>query len=64
LTVGEVAFHLRCSEETIRRLIRAGALPAVRLGGPGTALRVPAAGLRAWLWAEPTEENKTDAESQ
>ena len=58
LSVGEVALHLRCSEETIRRLIRSGSLPAARLGGRNAALRVPTAALRHWLWAEPTiEEN-------
>ncbi|HZN89443.1 MAG TPA: helix-turn-helix domain-containing protein [Thermoleophilaceae bacterium] len=43
LTVAEVAALLRCSEPTIRRRIRDGALPAVQLGGPHSAVRVPRA---------------------
>ena len=57
LTVAEVAAELACSEPTVRRRIRAGELPAVRLGGRGSAVRVPRAGLRAWLWSEPSEES-------
>jgi excisionase family DNA binding protein len=57
LTVAEVAAELHCSEPTVRRRIRAGELPAVRLGGPGTAVRVPRAGLQAWLWCKPSEES-------
>jgi excisionase family DNA binding protein len=56
LTVAEVAERLRCSEPTVRRRIREGELPAVRLGGSGSAVRVPRAGLQAWLWSEPTEQ--------
>jgi excisionase family DNA binding protein len=55
LTVAEVAAELACSEPTVRRRIRAGELPAVQLGGP--PVRIPRAGLEAWLWSEPTEEN-------
>ena len=57
MTVAEVAGELGCSEPTVRRRIRAGEIPAVRLGGPGSAVRVPRAGLQAWLWSEPSEEN-------
>jgi excisionase family DNA binding protein len=57
LTVAEVATELACSEPTVRRRIRAGEIPAVRLGGPGSAVRIPRAGLEAWLWSEPSEEN-------
>jgi excisionase family DNA binding protein len=52
LTVAEVAAELACSEPTVRRRIRAGELPAVRLGGPGSGVRIPRAGLQAWLWSE------------
>jgi excisionase family DNA binding protein len=56
LTVGEVAAELHCSEPTVRRRIRAGELPAVKLGsGRNSALRVPRAGLEAWLWTDPHE---------
>jgi hypothetical protein len=38
----------------VRRRIRAGELPAVRLGDSlNSGVRVPAAALQAWLWAEP-----------
>jgi excisionase family DNA binding protein len=54
LKVAEVASELGCSEATVRRRIRAGELPAVRLGdSPNSGVRVPAAALKAWLWAEP-----------
>ena len=42
---------------TIRRRIESGELPTVQLGGPGSALRIPRAGLDAWLWSTPNEEN-------
>jgi excisionase family DNA binding protein len=51
LTVAEVAAELHCSEPTLRRRIREGDLPAVQLGGPGTAVRVPRGALEAWLWS-------------
>ncbi len=33
LVIGEVAELLRCSERTIRRWVRGGRLPVVRIGG-------------------------------
>jgi excisionase family DNA binding protein len=57
LTVADVAAELACSEPTVRRRIRAGELPAVQLGGPGSGVRIPRAGLEAWLWSEPNEES-------
>jgi excisionase family DNA binding protein len=57
LTVAEVAAELSCSEPTVRRRIRAGELPAVRLGGHGSGVRIPRAALEAWLWSEPSEES-------
>jgi excisionase family DNA binding protein len=54
LKVSEVASELGCSEATVRRRIRAGDLPAVRLGDSlNSGVRVPAAALHAWLWADP-----------
>jgi excisionase family DNA binding protein len=32
LEVHEVAYHMKCSQETVRRFIRDGKLPAIRLG--------------------------------
>jgi excisionase family DNA binding protein len=49
LTVGETAELLRCSEESVRRKVRSGELPAYHLGPPGSAIRVPRAELVAWL---------------
>jgi excisionase family DNA binding protein len=57
LTVAEVAAELVCSEPTVRRRIREGSLPAVQLGGHGSGVRIPRAGLEAWLWSEPNEES-------
>jgi excisionase family DNA binding protein len=57
LTVADVAAELACSEPTVRRRIRDGEIPAVRLGGRGSGVRIPRAGLEAWLWSEPSEEN-------
>lgn len=57
LTVAEVAAELHCSEPTVRRRIRDGELPAVQLRGPGAAVRVPRAGLDAWLY--PTGQLRT-----
>jgi excisionase family DNA binding protein len=56
LTVAEVAAELHCSEPTVRRRIRDGELPAVQLGGRGSAVRVPRAGFQAWLYADRSEE--------
>jgi hypothetical protein len=42
----------------VRRRIRAGELPAVRLGDSlNSGVRVPAAALQAWLWAEPSSNH-------
>ena len=57
LTVAEVAAELACSEPTVRRRIRAGEIPAVRLGPRGSGVRIPRRALEAWLWSEPNEEN-------
>jgi len=57
LTVADVAAELAWSEPSVRRRIRAGEIPAVRLGGAGSPVRIPRAGLTAWLWSEPTEES-------
>jgi excisionase family DNA binding protein len=52
LTIGETAEKLSVSETTVRRLIGAGILPAVRVS-PG-AIRVEADELAGWL-----EERRT-----
>ena len=50
LRVPEVAERLRCTPEVVRRKIRTGELPALRLGsGRRAPLRVPADELEDWL---------------
>ena len=57
VTVHEVAARLGQTEQTIRRKVRAGELPGVRIGqGPRAPLRVPSGFLDAWLYAAPSEE--------
>jgi excisionase family DNA binding protein len=53
LTVREVAFRLGVHPMTVRRMIRDGRMPAMQLGGPGTAVRVDAAELERWLHGPP-----------
>jgi excisionase family DNA binding protein len=61
LTVKEVAARLRLHPMTVRRLIRAGVLPAVQLGGKGHAVRVPEAELAGWLAKHRTRRSRTGA---
>jgi excisionase family DNA binding protein len=49
LTVADVARELRCSERTVRRLIRDRGLPALQFGGPGSSVRIDTAELERWL---------------
>jgi excisionase family DNA binding protein len=53
LTMAEAARALRASRATVYRRIASGDIPAVRLGGPRAALRVPLRGLQDWLYQEP-----------
>src|SRR4051794_33268110 len=57
LAVKQVAHELGISPATVRRRIEAGELPAVQLGGPGSAVRIPRAALDAWLWSNPDVRN-------
>jgi excisionase family DNA binding protein len=62
LTVAEVARRLLCSEPTVRRRIRAGDLPAVKLGrSRNSAVRVPIDGLDAWLASAPRQNSNGKA---
>jgi excisionase family DNA binding protein len=54
MTVAEAASALRCHEQTVRRLIRTGAIEAVQLGGRGAAIRIPAEALRPQATAPST----------
>jgi len=47
-TVREVAKHLRCTEETVRHLVKTGKLHAARLGPRGD-YRVPRVALEQFL---------------
>ncbi len=59
LRVGEVAARLRCTPEVVRRKIRSGELPALRLGrGRRAPLRVPADELDAWLYGARRERGE------
>jgi excisionase family DNA binding protein len=58
LTVGEAMAELRCSESTVRRLIRSGELPAVTIGS-ARAIRIPRAGLGSLL--EPVSQEYSAA---
>jgi excisionase family DNA binding protein len=54
LTIGETASRLAISESTVRRLIGAGILPAVRVSAG--AIRIEAAELDDWLEERRTAE--------
>lgn len=56
LSVKETASRLGLHEKTVRRKIASGELPAVQLGGPGSALRVP---LEDWLLEESTHDGRS-----
>ena len=56
LMISETAERLKVSTVTVRRLIRRGELPAVQLGGKGSAVRVAEAELNHWLYANPQRE--------
>jgi excisionase family DNA binding protein len=52
LSVKEVALHLGIHEQSVRRKIAAGEIPALQLGGPGCALRVLEDELERWLYRD------------
>lgn len=49
MTVAEIADQLRVSEETVRRWVRAGELPALNIGGPKAGYRIRAADLEKFF---------------
>jgi excisionase family DNA binding protein len=55
LTVAEAARRLSVSERTVRRMLASGRLPGIRLGGPGTPVRIDPEEFERWLygWDEP-----------
>jgi excisionase family DNA binding protein len=54
LSVAEVALRLGVSAPTVRRKIDSGQLKAVRLGEPGSSVRVSSRELEAWLASHAT----------
>lgn len=49
-TISELAAHLRVSEMTIQRAVRAGDLPALQLGlGTRPTVRIPVADAHEWI---------------
>lgn len=58
LTVAQVADRLQLSEVSIRRTIKSGEIPLVRLSTrPGGAVRIPEHELDAWLHSVRTPSN-------
>jgi excisionase family DNA binding protein len=56
LTYREAAEKLRVSPSTIGRLVRAGLLPAVRIGkAKNSAVRIASDELDRWLYANPED---------
>jgi excisionase family DNA binding protein len=49
IDVPEAAARLGIGISTLRRKIKAGEVPAFRLGGPGTAIRLDPVELDQWL---------------
>ncbi|ALJ20646.1 helix-turn-helix domain-containing protein [Microbacterium sp. No. 7] len=49
LTVPQAAQLTTLSEQAVRRLVRSGALPHVRVGERGGAIRIRRSALLAWL---------------
>ena len=58
LRVDEVAERLRVSEETVRRMLRAGRLRGVRLGSTKMGWRIPASELARLLGKSQSEHQR------
>ena len=58
LTVPEVAERLRVTEETVRRWVRTGRLPAVMPGGRKAGYRISERALRTMLGGTDTAERR------
>jgi excisionase family DNA binding protein len=67
LTIAEVAALLKIHPNTVRRLILTGRLPALRVGGRGSAIRINIQHLDAFirdaLTADPATDTDTDTAS-
>jgi excisionase family DNA binding protein len=53
LTIRETARRLGVHEDTVCRRIANGEIPAVQLGGPGSAVRIDELELERWLYGIP-----------
>lgn len=53
LRLSEAAERLNVHRATVYRWITEGRLPAVRLGGPGSPVRIPEDELERWLYGDP-----------
>lgn len=53
LTIKEAAATLGLHPQTVRTKIARGELPALQLGGPGSAVRIDERELDAWLYEDP-----------
>ena len=62
LSVREVALRLGIHEQSVRRKIAAGQIPALQLGGPGCALRVLEDELERWLYRSSPAPGNDSAE--
>jgi len=60
LTVGEAAERLRVSRPTMYRLIRAGVVPALRIGDGVGPIRIPVAELDSWLDGRRIQPEETE----
>lgn len=57
LTVDEVAAALRVSRWSVGRYIKAGALTALKAGGPNGSVRIPLSSLNAYIEAHTVKAN-------
>jgi excisionase family DNA binding protein len=62
LTVKETASRLGYHPRTVRRKIERGEIPAVQLGGKGSAVRVDERDLDRWLYQDPAQAAGIPAE--
>jgi len=58
IPIREAASKLACSEDTIRRLIKAGRLPALRLGGGTGAIRINEKDISLRLSIQPRKDTQ------
>lgn len=62
LSVREVPLRLGIHEQSVKRKISAGQIPALQLGGPGCALRVLEDELERWLYRSSPAPGNDSAE--